>query len=52
MMTMTSPQTPSLQETPAAAAHAPIFSEPEVVKAIVIPDLDPAAAAPIFSSTY
>jgi hypothetical protein len=52
MMTMTSPQT-SLQEAPAAAvAHAPLFSEPEVVEAVVVPDLDPSMAAAVFSSPY
>lgn len=51
MMTMTSPQTSSLQETQ-ATTHAPIFSEPEVVEAVVLPGLDPATVAPVFSSTY
>jgi hypothetical protein len=52
MMTMTSPRTPSPEDLPSAGTHAPMFSEPEVVEAVVIPDLDPATAAPVFSSTY
>ena len=46
---MTSSQTPSPLEPRAAAAHAPLFSEPEVVNAVVVPGLDPAKAAAVFS---
>jgi hypothetical protein len=46
---MTSSQTPNPLEAP-TSAHAPIFSEPEVVTAVVVPDLDPAKAAAVFSN--
>ncbi len=50
MRTMTSTQTPSPLETPAAAsAHAALFSEPEVVTAVVVPGLDPSKVAAQFS---
>jgi hypothetical protein len=49
---MTSPQTPSPEDLPSTGTHTPMFSEPEVVQAVVVPGLDPAMAAPVFSSTY
>lgn len=50
-MAMTSLQTPPQSEaTPNGAVHASIFSEPEVVQAVIVPDLDPAKAAAVFSS--
>lgn len=53
MMAMTSSQAQSPLEAPAiAAAHAPLFSEPEVVEAVVVPDLDPAKTAAVFQSPF
>lgn len=51
MVAMSSNQTPSQLEAPSrTTTHAPIFSEPEVVKAVVVPELDPTRAAAVFSS--
>lgn len=36
----------------ASAAHRALFSDPETVKAVVVPDVDPAAVVAVFSSTY
>lgn len=51
MMTMTSSQTP-LPNDLLSATHAPVFSEAEVVEAVVVPDLDPARAAAVFTSPF
>lgn len=32
--------------------HGALFSDPETVEAVVVPDLDPAAAAAVFSSPF
>jgi hypothetical protein len=39
-------------EDPTATGHQVVFSDPEAVKAVVVPDLDPAKAAAVFSSPY
>jgi hypothetical protein len=50
MMTMTTTHTPTADET--TRDGAVLFSNPETAEPVVVPGLDPAAAAAVFSSPY
>ena len=50
MTAVTSIQNLSPEELSAAGTHSPLFSQADVVEAVVVPGLDPAKVAPVFST--